>query len=172
MTIQKDTTLKEVLIDDTSLRALQQELEDGECTLVWDGNTPKRHVKVAFVTIHHPTSPLILVETHQLVKETGEIRRRGLRGVSEKFKPNETPAEAAKRGIKEELGIDIEHLIKAGYRTETKYSGSYPQLLSEYQIWEFETILRKDQIQETFTADEGDKFVFFTWETPLPYSDL
>lgn len=158
--------LKAVLPARTNFSLLEQELREEECSIYWIGDRPQRQVQVAVIEVRHPDGR-ILVESQQQSKVSGEIRHRNIKAVSEKFKPGETPTDAALRGLREELGLEGDiNLTYQRTGIEHKESGSYPLLETKYTLFFFSTTLSPDQVREDYIADEGDKFIFFDWLTP------
>ncbi|CAD6335422.1 unnamed protein product [Miscanthus lutarioriparius] len=76
-----------------------------------------------------------LVETRQLLSD-GTVRRRGLRPLSEKMRPGESPEAAAARAVREELGARARVRILGGdgARVEERESASYPGLPARYVL--------------------------------------
>ncbi|CAD6335416.1 unnamed protein product [Miscanthus lutarioriparius] len=93
-----------------------------------------RAVHVATVRIRNSRGAR-LVETRQLLSD-GTVRRRGLRPLSEKMRPGESPEAAAARAVLEELGARARVRILGGdgARVEERESASYPGLPARYVL--------------------------------------
>jgi hypothetical protein len=114
------------------------EYANGEATFV--DNPPIRVIAVAEVVIRRGDTILIEVE-----QEFRDGRRRA-RSVppSEKMKPGENPLAAARRCLREELGLmEADVTLDPGYKlTEgTANSPSYPGLLTRYRFHTFEATI-------------------------------
>ncbi|CAH6419541.1 Hypothetical protein POVR2_LOCUS45 [uncultured virus] len=121
-----------------SLSQLLKEIQEGECSLsVVDGQLI-RTVSVLAVAITR-SDGRVLTEVNQTFHKTSQrdeySRQRNVL-LLEKMLPNETAAEATRRGINEELGLDVSHLVVTWdiikRTSEQKYSQSYPDLLCSY----------------------------------------
>mmetsp|Transcript_11427 Transcript_11427/g.31950 ORF Transcript_11427/g.31950 Transcript_11427/m.31950 type:complete len:231 (-) Transcript_11427:210-902(-) len=125
-----------------SLTCLLGEILAGETLIECVDGEPVRRVSVISVEIKNKQGQR-LVETEQRLP-TGVVRQRHLL-LSEKLLPNESWTAASRRGIQEELGsvlppdarIDV---MEDTYeqRTETRLSGSYPGLKTQYQCHKVE----------------------------------
>ena len=145
---------------------LESEINNGECEIIFDNDgTPTRCIKVVAVKIFY--KGMALMETNQIFKD-GRERKRNINGLSEKLLPNETPIDAARRAIFEELGIkDLGrkfNLVHYGSAVETKSSPSYPGLKTEYIIDGFCCEIPEEFYKpEGYITDEGSKTSFFNW---------
>lgn len=139
---------------------LIREIEAGETVISWEGDQPIRVIRVARVYITFQN--LVLWESNQIFREDGRSRQRNICGVSEKFFCWEDALEAAKRGVKEELGFDIEPQHK-GYKEEIKETPSYPRLTTRYKFHDYMVELNQAQFQPNYVADEGDSITYFEW---------
>ncbi|XP_052160007.1 uncharacterized protein LOC127777453 [Oryza glaberrima] len=123
------------------------ELSQGECVLIsaaaaaaaappsQQQHPVVRAVHVASVRIRNGRGAL-LMETGQLLSD-GTLRSRGgLRPLSEKMRPGETPEAAAVRAVREELGERVRVRILGGEeaRVEERDSASYPGLHARYVL--------------------------------------
>uniref|UniRef100_A0A0E0LFJ8 Nudix hydrolase domain-containing protein n=1 Tax=Oryza punctata TaxID=4537 RepID=A0A0E0LFJ8_ORYPU len=118
------------------------ELSQGECVLISAATAPAapqhpvvRAVHIASVRIRNSRGAL-LMETGQLLSD-GTLRSRGgLRPLSEKMRPGETPEAAAVRAVREELGERVRVRILGGEeaRVEERESASYPGLHARYVL--------------------------------------
>ena len=119
-----------------SLTCLLTEILAGETLLQCVDGEPLRQVSVVSVEIKNNQGQR-LFETEQRLP-TGVVRQRHLL-LSEKLLPNESWAAASRRGIREELGSVLPtnariEVLDDTYesRTETRTSGSYPGLKTQY----------------------------------------
>jgi hypothetical protein len=115
---------------------LWAEYEGGEAT--FEDDPPMRLLEVAEVVIRRGDAILIEIE-----QEFGDGRRRA-RSVlpSEKLKPGESPLAAARRCLREELGLMEDEVTLAQEPRITEGvadSPSYPGLLTRYRFHTFET---------------------------------
>lgn len=118
-----------------SVESLIQEIESGECQLIWENEIPVRILRVSLITVRSPLGSLW--EERQEFHD-GRVRFRNLEGVSEKCRPQESFEETAIRGLQEELGLEralvAPQLQEIRCETEfcTRFSMSYPGLKSCY----------------------------------------
>lgn len=120
--------------------------------------------KVARVTVR--CGSLVVVQSHQTVKASGETRHRRFANVSETLEEGEQPIDAAVRGIKEELGLEIdgERLKSIETVEEVKPSPSTREV-KQYVFWDYALSLTSDEAaQATLQVDEGDVITHFKWE--------
>lgn len=109
----------------------------------------------------------VLKEDRQEFKD-GRVRRRNMpSSVSEKMKFGEDPIISAVRGIKEELGIEVNNsqLIK---RRDLNYDGgssSYPGLKTRYKGHQYTCYLEREQFDpKGYIEVQEDKSTFFSWQ--------
>jgi hypothetical protein len=144
---------------------LAQEIMDGESTLIWKYEKVHRLVRVAFVEVLYEGA--ILVEAYQ-ENALGERWKRGIKGISEKIKSLELPLDAAIRGIKEELGLDI-------YPHRMNYSGTddapslitrsaYQGINSLVEKHNFWVSLKREEYKPEYLEIQKDKTTVFQWE--------
>ena len=109
----------------------------------------------------------LLKEDRQEFKD-GRVRRRDMpSSVSEKMKFGEDSTISAIRGIKEELGIDIDitQLIKQRPHFYDGGSQSYPGLKSKYKGNHFTCYLTEYQFNpDGYIERQKDKSTFFIWK--------
>jgi 8-oxo-dGTP pyrophosphatase MutT (NUDIX family) len=114
---------------------LWAEYESGEAAL--EDNPPSRTIEVAEVIIRRGDAVLIEVE-----QEFSDGRRRArLVPPSEKMRPGESPLDAARRCLREELGLLVaEVTLRQEYvlAEAVADSPSYPGLLTRYRFHTFE----------------------------------
>jgi hypothetical protein len=116
-----------------SLEDLWTEVAQGESLLV--DEPPLRRVQV--VELHIRRDGRLLVEAAQELA-SGHVRQRN-QPPAEKLKPGEWPTDAARRCLKEELGVDQEEQIRfAAAPVETreiiKLSPSFPGLVTVFTV--------------------------------------
>jgi len=146
---------------------LEAELQAGEATLKIINNQLARVVTVVkiVVNIQFGDKRFTLVEDKQIFY-TGAVRKRGLRNLAEKVKPDETPETATRRALQEEIGLDLEgELIFEGEEIEERISPSYPGLNSVYNMLAYRVILtRADLANLRFSEVQPEKISLFTLE--------
>jgi len=174
-----------------SVANLLDEIQKGEANLVVKRpkNQVLRVIRVAKVEVVHPRNPnVVLVESHQIMAD-GRLRVR-FKTLSEKFKPGETPREAAIRGVREEL-LEPEMYLSSddGSRetvaaegfagkievvsihaptTETMQSPSYPSLETRYILHKFRCIVEGLPLGPFCTDERSRKGLmthFWKWES-------
>ena len=168
-----------------SAHQLYTELVDRECMLRLINGRVMRCLSVAKVRVQRPGSDDYLVETYQKFtwkpKDPGRVRNNIL--LSEKISPGERPAEAAVRGVLEELKPyvvsedDLSVLGLLHETLETTPSPSYPALMSRYTLHEVGIQVRglPDAEFETVEVKEkGDLIHSWKWRQALiqPEADL
>lgn len=148
-----------------SVADLWAELQRGECS--FEEDPPLRRVEVVEVIVRHAGRELIEREQHFL---DGRIRVRN-QPPSEKMHPSETPIEAARRCLIEELALSADAIsippqeIAARFLREE--SGSYPNLISEYCLYAVvatvDSLPTSDFIIPNAAHDDGDPVVAHRW---------
>lgn len=125
-----------------SLACLLKEILEGETLMQCVDGEPLRRVSVISVEIKNKQG-LSLFETKQRLP-SGVVRQRHLL-LSEKLLPNESWAAASRRGIREELGSVLPTAARIEVlsdtlevRTESRTSGSYPGLKTQYECYKVE----------------------------------
>lgn len=153
-----------------SVTDLLRELELGESVLTFSTGAVRRWVNVAKVRIfsleHHQFH---LVEAQQLLPD-GRVRTRGT-PLSEKLRLKESPLAAARRGLREELGAlgteDAINVDAASLRQwrETRESRSYPTLISNYNLHQFDaTALALPRTRFETVEDEAAGPLVHVWD--------
>uniref|UniRef100_A0A7S0VMD8 Nudix hydrolase domain-containing protein n=1 Tax=Hemiselmis tepida TaxID=464990 RepID=A0A7S0VMD8_9CRYP len=151
-------------------RDLAKEIRRGESVLA-DG---KRVIYVVKVGIRD--GDWDLYESRQHILKNGSIKERN-RCLSEKFGPRETPLEAARRGIREELNDVVGDYPVVSFReprggkgdltfVAEGYSSSFPGLKTRYHFFKVDCEvggLRRDVTGTNFVTDEG-KGRLHEWE--------
>jgi hypothetical protein len=151
-----------------SIDHLFDEIKNGECHVEDAGGYLVRYIEFVGIRIFYKENDEIwhLKEDKQVFND-GRTRRRNIpSSVSEKMKFGEDPRLSSVRGIKEELGVDIEEpqLIKM---RDINYNGdslSYPGLKSIYKGYQFTCYLTKEQYDPNgYIEVQKDKSTFFKW---------
>jgi hypothetical protein len=149
---------------------LLEEVNGGETVLSCNQDGLLREVSVAAITVTCSIGEknLILREDRQVFGD-GRVRRRKLETtMGEKMQPGESPIDAARRSIREELGIQDDKLrvIDGGFLARgPEESPSYPGLRSLYRFFRFSVDLPvKHYRREGYTEEQGDKTTYFVWE--------
>jgi hypothetical protein len=152
-----------------SVADLRQEIERGEAVV---GINPRndrleRLVRVAEVDVlaRGPRGrKRRLVEDHQRFAD-GRTRRRKLdRSLAEKLVAGERPLAAARRALREELGVVEATVQRAGRpHTRTTDSPSYPGLRTRYELVPFIAWLPEDTVRERYVEKTPEKATTFRW---------
>jgi hypothetical protein len=146
--------------------ALVQEIQIGDCQIVWENEQPIRLVDVVLVIVFSHKGER-LIEAYQEFVD-GRIRQRGMQELAEKRKPGESPEAAARRAIREELGIagdglQFEKITTEGQPEKATESFSYPGLKTCYsRIW-FRVQLPELLYQKEYVEVQPDKKTVFRW---------
>ena len=150
-----------------SYQSLLNEISNGESQIIWENNKPIRCLKVARVKVICLDKELTLYEDRQEFTD-GRIRKRGFDRLSEKMTIDEDPAIAAKRALREELGMS-NNVLKLtpihldGIDHEGLESPSYPGLLTRYEFHDFLAYFPVEYWQEEFREVQADKTTVFVW---------
>jgi hypothetical protein len=148
---------------------LLDEIRGEECNVEDRGEYLIRSIEFVGVRIYHKDKDnvtWVLKEDKQEFKD-GRVRRRNMpSSVSEKMKFGEDPLISAIRGIKEELGINVEghQLIKMRDLFYNGGSQSYPGLRTRYKGHQFSCFFNDDQFDMNgYIEVQKDKSTFFKW---------
>jgi hypothetical protein len=148
---------------------LLDEIRGEECNVEDRGGYLIRSIEFVGVRIYHKDKDnvtWVLKEDKQEFKD-GRVRRRNMpSSVSEKMKFGEDSLISAIRGIKEELGINVEghQLIKMRDLFYNRGSQSYPGLRTRYKGHQFTCFFNDDQFDENgYIEVQKDKSTFFKW---------
>jgi hypothetical protein len=100
------------------IRQLFKEITEGETQMKTRDGKLERHTNTALVSVISPDGMSRLVEDRQEIKDVlnpdgtiqkkGQIKRRGIKELAEKFKTGEDPKDVARRALAEELGLSPE----------------------------------------------------------------
>ncbi len=150
---------------------LLKEINEGETVLVERGNEILRQIKVASITVLYGKDDevYVLAEDRQEFND-GRVRKRTKPkgSLSEKFKSHEESNVAAKRAIREELGItgDVK-LVKGGEVEEVEESQSFPGLKTLCSLHRYNAELTDDQYNPAgYVEEQEDKKTYFVWKNP------
>lgn len=144
---------------------LLKEIESGDCQILWEENKPIRVVEVISIEVFSHCGQE-LVEDRQQFKD-GRIRRREMKGISEKKLLDESPIEGAYRAMLEELNLKSRDFVLsfAGEAEEKVESPSYPGLFSYYKIFRFRADISQSAYCPTGYQEAGDKkTTYFIWK--------
>lgn len=153
--------------------SLVQEIIAGECRIVWEQGQPIRQVEFMSIQVNADRDSefagLQLVEAYQQFSD-GRRRERGLRPVSEKFKPGEDRLTVTKRALQEELGFsarEVEEIaitLDSAIVRETKESPSYPGLTTQYICHRAIACLPFHLCKAEYVEVQPDKKTVFIWK--------
>lgn len=155
--------------DAKSWESLIEEIETGECHIVWSDNFPVREVSVLRIeVIASEDSQFPGAYLYKVYQEfsDGRRRKRKLSGLSEKIKPGEDLDKAAARAISEELGIDSSLAaiqIDPCQEVFEEESPSYPGLMSRYLFYIATAHLDASVVKEFYVEIQKDKQTLFRW---------
>lgn len=165
-----DTTAWGAQASSKSLKCLLNEILLGETYLHCVDGEPLRRVSIISVNIKNKQG-LSLYEAEQRLPN-GATRRRNM-PLAEKILPDESWWAASQRGIKEELGsvLNAESRIEVlgdtlEVSTETRTSGSYPGLKTEYRCHKVEarvTGLPEGNFETSETRRDGVLLSSWQW---------
>lgn len=173
-----------------SVKDLAKEINSGETKLTvllprnekdefrWDQAKVERSVNTVFIKVCYEGSDkkFLLTEATQKFYTDGKFEKERQRGndfIGEKMLPTETEDEAAIRGVKEELGLEVDQkrLKKESLDTKSSQSLSYPNVKSTYNIFKYTLKLSQkefDAHQDGFIEDQREggtgKITEFKWK--------
>lgn len=138
-----------------SVDHLWREIEQGESTIRLD---PLRRVLSGVVQVIIRRQGLLLIDAEQILLN-GQKRVRNI-PPSEKMQPGESYAEAAIRGLQEELGVSAEHVVILAETHqevhESRVSWSYPGLLTVYPVHKVEALVHGLPAYDFWTIEHPD----------------
>lgn len=148
---------------------LLDEIRTGECTLTEEeGNLIRKIEYVACEVFYDDGEKTLKLIEEKQVFSGGRTRiREKNSSMSEKMKPDENPLDSLIRGMKEELGIEVNENQITSESTESKeeFSGSFPGLLSQYKGYNFKCYLNDSQYNPNgYVEIQDDKKTYFVWK--------
>jgi 8-oxo-dGTP pyrophosphatase MutT (NUDIX family) len=102
-----------------------------------------------------------------LVISDGRVRRRDMKGISEKRFPTEKINDAAIRAMQEELGLPVGFytLKNNGQCNQQSVSPSYPGLVTHYQVFKFKAFISEAGYKpEGYVETKHDRITYFRWK--------
>jgi hypothetical protein len=147
-------------------------LNNAHVILDLEGTQPLITIHVAVIGMYYDTGDEILelTETRQTNRVTGESRLRGYDGIGETLHVNESPVDAAVRGLAEELRFTdpaTYHItprpILSELGTEVE-SGKWPPLRFRYHRHIFGCFITPQLFKpEGYMETRGDWTIYFKW---------
>ena len=155
--------------DTKTVDHLLEEMRNGDSELIVDGTDLTRRVRHVWVDVFATVQDerRHLVERRQVFND-GRVRERVLpTSIGEKCKVGENPAEAARRGIVEELAIAAPIKLIVGMDRQNPIGPpSYPTLRTVYDTYWFVAELDiSDFKPEGYVEIQPDKRTYFEWES-------
>lgn len=160
--------------DSKTVRHLLRELTTGSCVLTTDSEGLVRTVRNVWVEVFADVDDtrMHLVEVRQRFRD-GRVRERQLpASLGEKCNQGESPIEAARRCLEEELGILVPRSLQpmaapaAGGGPVTDGKTSYPSLRSRFEsYWYIAEIDNSDFNPDGYIESQWDKETFFVWRS-------
>ena len=92
------------------------------------------------------------------------IRKRGNKFVAEKMKAEETPDQAALRGLEEELQISGVPVVSSHVGHAQKESPTYLGIQSNYNTYYYNCEIPHEKYLPSYVERQVDKRTYFTWE--------
>lgn len=148
---------------------LLAEIVSGEATLKKRGGIPCRSITISALDVYHDDGArlLLLREDKQLFSD-GRSRIRKLdRSIGEKQKRGETPLQAARRALVEELGITetLPLFAKPPVTKGPLPSLSFPGLFTFYTMHVFDVFLPPHLYRaDGYVERQKEKVSYFVWE--------
>jgi len=147
---------------------LWKEIQQEECTLYEMGGTIYREVQYIGAKIQYKKDGVNyrLWEDRAIFKD-GRIRIRPIEhSMAEKFKSGENTNDVVVRGMKEELGIDINPKQAIYYNKERiEENGDYPGIRSFHTGYLYLIALNDKQFKpEGYVEHQKDKDIYFVWK--------
>lgn len=153
-----------------TLSHLLKEIHEGESVLELQKNGELHRIVtgVGVDVFYLDGSVLLKLEEEKQVFKDGRQRTRVLTAsISEKMTANETPVEAAKRALREELKIS-DYDLSTDFVTKIKdpaSSASFPGLQSRGVIYVYCCFIPSSEFkQEGYIEEQEDKTTYFIWK--------
>lgn len=150
--------------------SLYKELREKDCGLEYIGKGElRRRVDPITVEVYYIDEGRQLWRLKEEKQEFGDgrVRVRPYWGVSEKRKDGEDLNEAARRAMKEELGIDnvAPVSLERNEEEDVRSSQSYPGLKTLYKTYPFEVYLKPGQFKpEGYQETRDGITTYFVWK--------
>lgn len=144
---------------------LLAEIENKECQISWEDGIPIRSIQVVNIRVYSPAGRALKEDRQEFTD--GRIRRRDIKGISEKLYAGEKPLAGAIRAMREELGLweGLYNLENNGQCNQQSISPSYPGLVTWYQVFKFKAIVNEAGYQADGYAEiKQDKTTYFRWK--------
>jgi hypothetical protein len=144
------------------------EIQSKECNLIKEGGILIREIEFVMSEIFYKkgNETFKLIEEKQIFVDGRERVRQKDSSVSEKIKIGEDPHESLKRGIEEELGLDLtdSQIETKGVFNEEEVSNSFPGLTTRYKGNKFTCYLDDTQYNPNgYKEVQKDKTTYFSW---------
>ncbi|MBA2369363.1 MAG: NUDIX hydrolase [Candidatus Protochlamydia sp.] len=152
-----------------SVNALYNEVTKGDCTLSIKNERLHSHVNGVVIKCFYTNDQ---GEKYQLFEEkqvfkNGQTRERGHKFIAEKIQSNESPEQAALRGLAEELKIfgpkvSLTPLFEEN-KCDTVDSPDYKGIQTTYCTNVFLCEISPTHYKDFYVEDQEDKQTFFSW---------
>jgi len=144
------------------------EIQAKECNLIKEGGILIREIEFVMSEIFYKKGDdtFKLIEEKQIFVDGRERVRQKNSSVSEKIKIGEDPHESLKRGIEEELGLNLtdSQIETKGVFNEEEVSNSFPGLTTRYKGNKFTCYLDDTQYNPNgYKEVQKDKTTYFSW---------
>lgn len=133
-----------------NIEDLWLEIQEGESQLKLIQDKIVRLLRVSSIEVFFPLGNHLfkLVEDKQIFF-TGKVRKRDINSITEKLKGKETPLDGAYRALEEEIGLKTtKDLAFMGETYWEKISPSYPDLLTLYQVFNYQIFLGEKELSQ------------------------
>ena len=148
---------------------LLKEIQRGEAVIISESGWVIRIISTAAINVFYAQEEktFVLVEEKQLFRDGRKRIRTLTSSLGEKIRALETPEEAARRGLKEELSI-AERIPLIGSGKEVRQlnpSKSYPGIYTANILHRFDIFLpEKFYRAEGYVEMQKDKTSYFVWK--------
>ena len=152
-----------------NLSDLFEEIRDGESKLEMIAGALTRHLEACAINVFADIggSRKRLVELKQILSDGRERVRNLDTSLGEKLRPGEAPNSAARRALREELGIDVEaeFVSQLSLTRGPQESESFPGLPSVYVFHRFDILLPNAYVAVNgYVIKEKNKTVHYGWQ--------